>query len=509
MASNHLGAPPERLEQTRDVRQYQISPKFLFACVAGYFLLQLLSRVLVSDTANLDEAEQLILTQRLQWGYASQPPLYTWLQSFFFVIFGINIFALALLKNALLFTTYAFSYLTAKQITGERTSGLLALLGLLFLPQIVWESQRDLTHSVLTTTLAASTVFCSIKIFQTRKTLYYLLIGLCAAAGILSKYNYAVFFLALCVSALSLRKIRPAVLDRRILFSVALFLLLTLPHFHWVWSHHEAAFAQAEKLHTSTAANFLTLHGKGLASLIIAIAGYVLPLALIYLAFCKWKARLFIPQTDTEKLFVRTMLLGLFFCLIAVFSFNARFKDRWMQPLLFLIPIYFSLRFWQALDASKIRKFVIVSRGVALVVLVLLPLDTLSGSFRKKQTRLNAPYSALLKQLEPHFHPRLIVAENRLVGGNLRLKFPNSDVLVPELARFPFANDTPGLIVWGVTDKTNMSPQFARFVSKVLQADISQAKAGYLESPYKYSNEQLMRLGFVALPPATPQDWNR
>jgi 4-amino-4-deoxy-L-arabinose transferase-like glycosyltransferase len=118
MSLNHRKEAIRTPEQTRRAAQYQISPRHLFVFLAGYFFLQLLSRVLISDSANLDEAEQLILTQRIRWGYAAQPPLYTWLQALFFTVFGINIFALALLKNSLLFTTYAFNYLSAKQITG-------------------------------------------------------------------------------------------------------------------------------------------------------------------------------------------------------------------------------------------------------------------------------------------------------------------------------------------------------------------------------------------------------
>jgi 4-amino-4-deoxy-L-arabinose transferase-like glycosyltransferase len=60
-----------------------------------YFLLQLIIRLLISPNLELDEAEQLLLTQQLSLGYGSQPPLYTWLLSGLFSLFGVSIFSLA------------------------------------------------------------------------------------------------------------------------------------------------------------------------------------------------------------------------------------------------------------------------------------------------------------------------------------------------------------------------------------------------------------------------------
>src|SRR5262245_21622617 len=73
-----------------------------------YFGAHLLSRVLVSDALELDEAEQTLWTQQLHAGYGAQPPLYTWLQWGVFQLFGVSVFSLALLKNLLLALTYTF-----------------------------------------------------------------------------------------------------------------------------------------------------------------------------------------------------------------------------------------------------------------------------------------------------------------------------------------------------------------------------------------------------------------
>src|SRR4051794_35034986 len=92
---------------------------FLYALVA-YFGLQVFTRCCVSNSLQLDEAEQLLLTQTWQWGYGSQPPLYTWLQTICFALFERDVFALSILKNCLLFSIYWFVYLSGKEVFSNR-----------------------------------------------------------------------------------------------------------------------------------------------------------------------------------------------------------------------------------------------------------------------------------------------------------------------------------------------------------------------------------------------------
>src|ERR1700749_157064 len=94
-----------------DKRDGFFSARKIFGLLLIYFTLQIILRVCISSSLDLDESEQLVLTQKLSWGYGSQPPLYTWIQFGFFRMFGISVFGLSFLKNILLFCTYLFTYL--------------------------------------------------------------------------------------------------------------------------------------------------------------------------------------------------------------------------------------------------------------------------------------------------------------------------------------------------------------------------------------------------------------
>lgn len=124
-----------------------------------HFGCHLLIRLAISDTLTLDEAEQVLVSQAFQWGYSGQPPLYAWLQHVLFLVLGRNLFALAFLKNGLLFLAYLFFWLSARRLWPDRrelTS--LAVLSWLLIPQIVWEAQRDLSHSVMVLTMASASL---------------------------------------------------------------------------------------------------------------------------------------------------------------------------------------------------------------------------------------------------------------------------------------------------------------------------------------------------------------
>jgi len=121
--------------------------------------------VTVAGGVEKDEAEQLLWTQTLAWGYGPQPPLYSWLQWALFQLTGPTVVGLALLKNALLFATYAFTWAAARRLL-EPAPAALAAASLLLLPQVAWESQRDLTHTVLVTSAAAATLWLAIGLLQ-------------------------------------------------------------------------------------------------------------------------------------------------------------------------------------------------------------------------------------------------------------------------------------------------------------------------------------------------------
>ncbi|RCX24954.1 glycosyltransferase family 39 protein [Thioalbus denitrificans] len=427
------------------------------ALLGGYFLLHLVLRLFLSDSFELDEAEQLLMTQQLAWGYASQPPLYTWLQWGFFALFGKGVLALSLLKQLLLFTAFAFCFLSARLAFGGRLlPAVLVTLSLLLLPEIAWESQKDRSHSVLMLALCNLSSYLVLRFRARRQTLDYLLLGLVLGLGLLSKYNFALFALALFLAALLAPAWRAAARDPRILLAIAIAVALFLPHGLWVQEHVQAATGdtlQALKVSGPGLEAFL----RGLGSLTYETWLFLTPFWLVaLLAFpgmFRWRTSTAVDPFAVE---VRA-LLGRFFVVVfvllvvmmLVFGFS-QFKARWLEPFLFLVPLFLFLRGdWEACGERRRRVYLGVTLVFAVLVPALLAASVLGGSFRGKFTRLGHPLTAIAEQLRAAgYEGARVYADRRFVGGALLVHLDSPATQVPGAEFAPAGPDGRVVMVW-------------------------------------------------------------
>lgn len=481
----------------------RLDKKRVFILLALYFALQLGLRLLVSNSAELDEAEQLLLTQQLSLGYGSQPPLYSWILSALFPLCGKGLFTLALLKNVLLFGTYSLVFLSAREVVRDENRALVAMLSLLLIPQIFWESQRDLTHSVLGTTVAAATFYAMLRLLRGGRTAHYVWFGLLAGIGIISKYNYAVFLVALLCAAASVRELRPRLADRRMLLSAALILLVAAPHAIWAATHVKATLTTSGKFHELKATGRLASYLIGTKSLVVSTVSFLGLLVPVYALFFYRPVPVSLVRGGGDPyrtLVRRTLGYGLVICVLLILLFKVTtFKDRWMQPLLFATPI--GLLTWHAgrFTFPRARGFARLALGIALALLVALP-ATVLWTKGGKVRRLNAPYDALAAQLrQGGFREGLVIASGRLVGGNLKLFFPESVVAAPEVP--PVAPPAAGdrVLVWDATKEPGLPAPLADFAAAAYRIgpEALQGEVKYIEAPYKYAAQRSMRLGYL------------
>src|SRR5262249_9633387 len=158
----------------------------------------------------LDEADEIVLGQKWSWGYGPQAPLFTWLLRMALGTFGFSIFTLALIRELLCFTSCVLVYVNARKLTGRHDCGVAAMAALFFFPSFSWESQRDLTHSILAWTMVLAMLLTFLRLGPDNEGQTtaepaswgrYLAFGLCGALSTLSKYNAVLVYLGLIISA--------------------------------------------------------------------------------------------------------------------------------------------------------------------------------------------------------------------------------------------------------------------------------------------------------------------
>ncbi|WP_006788763.1 glycosyltransferase family 39 protein [Thiorhodospira sibirica] len=456
-------------------------PLILLAGLVVYFGVQLGVRASGSAVLDLDEAEQVVLAQWWLWGYSGQPPLYTWGQAVFFALFGVNLWALALYKHLLLLAMYLLFYRLADALLQARHLALLATLSLLWLPQVVWEAQRDLSHSVLVTVLALASFYALVRLLQSPPHLgRYLLVAVCLPAGVLAKYNFVLFVAALGLAVLLLPEGRRALWHPYSLLAGGLLVLLLSPHLLWLWHSPALGTASLDKLWFDQAAGGLT----GLWSLLLAVAGFLTPLWLVFVLF--WGRVLaqtgrirFAAQPLGVRLLAYYALSLLVLCVLLVLLAGVtQFKERWMLPLLVILPL---LAFAQLRAVPvvrlRLRGFLGVSVGVMLAVVLAMAVRVHDlGSFGPAAARY--PFDTAAQELVMRgLDQGLIVGERALWAGNLHLRLPQSTAIFPGVNPKGLGPHTwPSVVlVWDAHRSSTPPAPLLEYAVTVLGLDLEQA----------------------------------
>jgi len=484
-----------------------------FGFLLLYFTLQIILRVLISSSLDLDESEQLVLTQKLSWGYGSQPPLYTWIQFLFFRVFGPSVFGLSLLKNILLFCTYLFTYLNARFITRSHACAMAAAASLLFIPQIAWESQRDLTHSVLSATLVCATIFCFLQLHAKPSLKRYALFGLCAGFGVLSKYNFLLPLAALVLAAIFSRQFRSVILDKRILLAGLIVALIVLPNALWALDHRNLALRQAGKLGMEEESRWFPAIKSGIESLIFCSATFFAALGILYgiIFFKRPAAKEPVGSNEYATLLPRMLGFSYVLIILAIVIFRiSDIHDRWLQPILIISPVLAIALFQERLDAFRLK--VILALAGAVMVLVTIALDgrVIWAERLHRMQPWNAPYDALANQLKSAVsRDPVVITDTVLMAGNLRINMPDRIFSTPALIQLFVKTNTPVALVWNVRGKGDARksaelqdrdwppPLMLREFADGIGIKLDPAKAQYFNATSKYCETRQMKIGAV------------
>ncbi len=419
----------------------------LFWILAIYFALHAVIRAMISQSLVFDESEQVFLTQWLSLGYNSQPPLYTWVQFGLFEIFGTSVLAISVLKNACLLGTYLFVFGFVYQTTKDVRASIVASIGLATIPQIGYESHRDLSHTVAVTLASAALFYSTVRVVGRRSLGNYAALGIVVGIGVMSKYNFAMVVLGLIGAAASLPGYRKRLLDPRILVSVLVAAAMIVPHAIWMLYHSDLVSEKTlAQLTESQSANWLDNVGRGMIALLTTILGCCAA-SLGVFAICfreRLISRVKKPaearntrriddqlKWESSLLLERFLLITLAMLAALVMTGDAvEFKNRWLQPFIVMLPAYLTLRFLcqSTIDTRSANRLCIVTCALMLGFTVALVVRPVGAGLRQKYTWLNFPYDRFADVIRQQTGnaPSTIVASDMRLAGNLRIHFPDT-----------------------------------------------------------------------------------
>jgi len=475
-----------------------------FLVLGGYFLLHILLRVTISDSLDYDEAEQALLGQWLLAGYTEQPPLYTWIQHALFVLFGKNAFAISFMKNGLLFLTYVCVYFAACHILGDRRSAILAACSLLFIPQIGWESQRDMTHTTLVVFAASATLWQAMRLIKNDSLLNYCILGLCLGTGVMAKANFALFVTVTAIALCSLAEGRRVLFTRRIAATLAVLVIFTGTYLVWMAGNQDIVFSATGKFKRGVEQYWLL----GTVSLFRNSLLFLTPLWLICaLIFPAGYLGRGLQGSDFHRRFIGRYLLFLCITLVLiVLLFKVTYvKDRWLQPLLFVAPIFFFTRLSSAeITPRKFRIYLATVLVAAITVYAAFTFRVVGASYTGSYCRLNYPFQSFADDMRHSgFTEGLIISNDRFLAGNFHCRFPASTAIVPDYRLETLVTSgrySSVAVIWNVAESIPIPADLEIFLRETYGFHAADYPIRYFQRPYLYANDDAVNLAMMFIP---------
>lgn len=325
--------------------------------ILGYALFGALLRPLYGAGMSYDEAEAFYYARDLRLGYDAQPPLYFWLQWVLFGFVGETVFALGLLKAAGLALIGGALYGLLREAHPPRLAGL-ATLGLALLPDVLWRSQRALTHSVLTLGFTILATWLFWRALRSGRLRDWGWLGLALGLGMLSKWNYLLVPVALSLAALWLPETRRALRPAGLGLAGGIVIAMVAGPALWTLDNFERATNTFDKMGFDAAAGPPAFVMAPLAMLVTL--GAVWGLLIVVAGPMAWRLRDRpgpAPQPLDRFLCGLTLTgIALLFA-VMLLTGATRMQNHWLLPLAYLAAPLVLLRLLPRLAPAGQRRF--------------------------------------------------------------------------------------------------------------------------------------------------------
>jgi 4-amino-4-deoxy-L-arabinose transferase-like glycosyltransferase len=489
-------------------------PDAILLLLAGYFCLAFVTRLLMPHGMRFDESQQAFFSQWLALGYDSQPPLYNWFQTFTVSLFGLSLATISATKNLVLFLVYLSYYKLAREVLEDKLFAAIATLSLFTIPQLFWEAQRDLTHTVAQLLTITLLLYGVIRTLKAPSLFSYAFVGIALGLGMLSKYNFALVAVAVPVAVWLHPQGKARLLDRRILLSLVLAFLIFLPHCLWLLDNLSIASTRTlgimEQDAPGTAVAKLVQGPFKFFRLIVVI------LAPTVVVYCVVFGKSFLRSARSVTVWTRffdalflTIALLVLMLILAIGMTSLR--DRWLLPFLFLMPIYFCLKMQASGVRSEdfARRFLWVPLVMMVVIPALLLTRTSLPTLFHRYEAYNVPYTNFVAKIvaEEGRKPGLVLTDDWIPAGNLHLQTPDVPLMsmfFPNLkVDYDWTNDKPILLAWlSSSDQPVVPASLTEWVAANLGAQykaiaVKQTAIGYARG----NPEDKQRFGYAWIYP--------
>jgi len=385
-----------------------------------YFLLtHLIIWTLVPSITNhnlpLDTIEALAWGSNLDWGFNKHPPLSALAVKIFYQIFGSQDWVYYLLSQLFVIIAFYYVFKLSKEILNTEKH---ALLSVLLLEGIYFYNftTPEFNVNVCMLPFWAMTAYYAYKCLKDHLTKDYIILGIVAALGFLSKYLF--IYLLIGIKIFYIFYIRKNNFKINYIVPGIIFLLILTPHLIWLTENNYITIAYGLK-RTGEIKSYLdhiilplTFLGKQ--------AGILIPFFILLFILTKTIKTNFSFKDQNLLYILSITILPILLIFLTSAIIGAKIRTMWMTPFYLYIGTLFIYLFQNHINLNQLKVF----NYVFIFLFLLSPL--LYGYISISQTDKRTDYKGkeIAKVVEKNltrldYNNIMSVTGNEWIAGNL------------------------------------------------------------------------------------------
>ena len=371
----------------------------------------------------LDVIEALAYGTNLDWGWDKHPPLSIFFPEIFYQLFGNQDWVYYLLSQIFIIFSFIVIFKMGKEFLKNETY---AIISVLLLEGIYFYNftTPEFNVNVCQIPFWSLTVYYSWQSFKNNKIHNWILLGLFAGLGVLSKYLFIYLLIGINFFFIYYLK-KNKRFNFKYLIPITVFFLVLSPHLMWLADNDYKTIAYGLKrtsLENSTLSNHFIYPVKFIFKQIVTLLPFFILLSLILKNF---KSKF--NQKDKKLIFlIFITFVPILLMLITSLIFAANIRTMWMTPFYLFFGLLFTYYYKNNINLNFLKKFMFSF----LFIFLLSPAAYLYISISKDNKRTDYPGKEIAYLIQNRWDKNFtnniaIIVGDEWVAGNLSYHLQN------------------------------------------------------------------------------------
>ena len=299
---------------------------FLISHLVVWTLIPTLSNI----NLPLDTIEALAWGSNLSWGYYKHPPASAFFVELVYQIFGNRDWAYYLLSQIFVIVAFFYVWKLSKIFLKKES---LCLISVLLLEAIFFYNftTPEFNVNVCQLPFWSMTIYYGWKCYDRNKVSDWILLGIVAAIGFLSKYVFVYLILSLKIFFI-FNIFKKKKFEIKYFIPSAIFLLIISPHVLWLLENEFVTISYALNRSGVEAVSFIEYFANPL-KFILKQLGILFPFLFLFILIVKRFKLNFSVKKDKKKLFIILLtILPIVLVLLTSIVTGAKIRTMWMTP---------------------------------------------------------------------------------------------------------------------------------------------------------------------------------